>query len=196
MELLGYMCNLLFVVGALLLYDILPSIAIISPLFFKIFFRVFMRRTVNNQCSSFSELVGPRQIRCVVAAVTSTAIGFAALKLDGILDVEWTSVLWPIWAFIALLFVMSTGVFLLFMGALCTWAVNEAEAIEVLATAWLCYSVIGANICLVIVVSELIRYLHGLDEGILEVLSPSIYLVHGYLIIFICLTVCSQAKIA
>mmetsp|Transcript_6525 Transcript_6525/g.11420 ORF Transcript_6525/g.11420 Transcript_6525/m.11420 type:complete len:445 (-) Transcript_6525:3694-5028(-) len=191
LELLGYGCNFLCIAGLLLFYGRLPSILIVSPLFFKIFFRVFMRRVVTSECSSFSELV-----RCIVATVKFLTLSFVAFKLDDVLDVSWNTVFWACWLLIALLFVVSTGVFLLFTGAVCTWAVNEAESLEVLACAWLFFSTAGATLCLAIILAQIVDFLDSEEEMSEEFFTPKMYIVHGFLILFVIMTVCNKTKIA
>lgn len=44
---------------------------------------------------------------------------------------------------ISFLSIVTLGLFLLLIGSFCTWAVNEAEAIEVLASAWMFVSCFG-----------------------------------------------------
>lgn len=95
---------------------------------------------------------------------------------------------------IALLFVVSTGVFLLLVGAICTWAVNEAETVEVLACAWLFYTSAGATISFTIVLSQLIDCLE--TDGSADAFTPKMYLVHGFLAIFIVMTICNKVTIA
>lgn len=181
----------------MLFFNLLPSTLVVTPLFFKILFRVFARRTVHSECTSFSELVRPTQLRCILAATKFVTLLFIALKVDGQLDIAWSTVFWSCWILEAFLFVISTGVFLLFTGAICTWAVNEAELVEVLACGWLFYSAGGATACLLIVLTETIKILESIDEGYPgEGFSPRMYFVLGYLFLFIMITVCSQASIA
>mmetsp|Transcript_32334 Transcript_32334/g.55963 ORF Transcript_32334/g.55963 Transcript_32334/m.55963 type:complete len:285 (-) Transcript_32334:551-1405(-) len=190
-ELLGFGCNLLFVTAVVIFYRQVPSLLIVTPLFFKICFRIFMRRAVKSECSSFSEL-----LRCALAAVKFLTLSFVALKIDDQIDVSWNTTFWACWLFEAVLFVISTGVFLLFTGAVCTWAVNEAEAIEVLACAWLLFSASGATVCFAIALTEVIQYLENIDDGGSELFSPRMYFVHAYLLLFISFTVCNRSKIA
>lgn len=194
---LSQACNLLSIIGVLLFSNILPSTLVVTPLFFKVFFRVFMRRTVNSECSSFSELVRPTQLRCIVAATKFVTVLFIALKVDSQLNIAWVTVFWSCWVFEAFLIVISTGVFLLFTGSICTWAVNEAETVEVVACGWLFYSVGGATACFAIVLTETIALLESIDAGDVGVVfSPRMFFVQGFLFFFILMTVCNQASIA
>jgi hypothetical protein len=99
------------------------------------------------------------------------------------------------WTLVGLLFVVSAGVLLLFTGSLCTWAVEEADSVEVLACAWLFLVTGGATMSLSIVLTQTISYLDSLNDNA-ELFTPRMYLVHGYLILFISTTLCNSDKLA
>jgi hypothetical protein len=194
-DLAGYGCNLLFFTALQFLYTKVPSIVLVSPLFVQILLSFFMRRIVNSECGSFSEMVRPRQTRCLISTVKFFTLIFIALKVDDQTDVSWNTVFWACWLLLAMMFVISTGVFLLFIGAVCTWAVNEAQRVEVLACAWLLFTIVGASFSLAAVLAQVIGYLDSTEDDP-ELFTPRLYLVHGYLMSFILLTVCNKAELA
>jgi hypothetical protein len=194
-DLAGYGCNLLFFTALQFLYTKVPSIVLVSPLFVQILLSFFMRRIVNSECGSFSEMVRPRQSRCLITTVKLITLIFIALKVDDQADVSWNTVFWACWLLVAMMFVISTGVFLLFTGAVCTWAVNEAEGFEVLACAWLFFTTFGASFSFAVVLSQVVGYLNSTDDNP-ELFTPRLYLVHGYLMSFILLTACNKTRLA
>lgn len=195
-ELLVHSCNLLFILACVTLFQRVYTLLIVTPLLCKVCLRVFMRISVKSECSSFSELVGAIQIRCSIVVVQLLSLTFVALKTDSLLELTWNAALWPCWLLELVLFVISTGVFLLFIGAVCTWAVNEAETIEVFACAWLLFSVTGATICFGLALTELVDYLEGIEDQETAFLSPRLIFVQGFLLLFVIMTVCNEAKLA
>jgi hypothetical protein len=153
---------------------------------------MLMRCRVSSKCSSFSELVSSRQLRVLIAATKFFTLSSFVLKDDWHIDLTWNFVFWPCWVIEAFLILTSIGIGLLLVGAVCTWAANEAEVIEVFACAWLLFTIGGAAVSWYIMLTEEVKILNGEYE----VVSPLIIIVLGYLLAFVIITASNRQKLA
>jgi hypothetical protein len=123
-------------------------------------------------------------------------LSFVALKVDRHVDLTWDFVFWPCWVIEAMLMLTSIGIGLLLFGAICTWAVNEAQAIEVFACAWLLFTIAGAAVSWYIMLTAELQILKDRDVGESAVVSPLLFIVLGYLLAFIIITTFNLQKLA
>jgi hypothetical protein len=90
---------------------------------------------------------------------------------------------------ISFLSIVTLGLFLLFVGSFCTWAVNEAEAIEVMVSAWMFVSSFGVTFSLSLFIVTLGNFMEMGGKRHVDPLSPNIYYIQAYLLGFLLLTI-------
>mmetsp|Transcript_13246 Transcript_13246/g.24828 ORF Transcript_13246/g.24828 Transcript_13246/m.24828 type:complete len:452 (-) Transcript_13246:179-1534(-) len=178
-EVAAIAANLSFYIGLPCLWGQVPTAALATPLILEVVTKIVMRWLITSECFLFSELVFTTYV--ITKLITFISLGF---KFDGYDGFTWTSVFWPCWMLISFMSIVTLGLFLLLIGSFCTWAVNEAEAIEVLASAWMFISSFGVTFSLSLF---LITVGHYMDDG--DSFSPNIYYIEAYLLGFLLFTI-------
>lgn len=114
------------------------------------------------------------------------SLGF---KIDGYEGFTWTSAFWPCWMLISFMSIVTLGLLLLLVGSFCTWAVNEAEGIEVLASGWMLVSSFGVTFSLSLFLTTVANYMEIGRKAYTEAFSPNIYYIEAYLLVFLLFTI-------
>lgn len=99
----------------------------------------------------------------------------AALKLDNIIEWQWSGVLWPIYIGLCFCAVIIVGVVLFALGSMLSWLADEITTKELISTIWLLVSLIGAGSSIIVLCVQLSNP-QILRLGKFYALVPSIYL--------------------
>ncbi|OMJ86904.1 hypothetical protein SteCoe_11453 [Stentor coeruleus] len=97
------------------------------------------------------------------------------LKLDKIVEWQWSGVLWPIYIGLCFCAVIIIGIGLFALGSLLSWLGHEITTKELISTIWLLISLIGATSSIIVLCMQITNP-HILQLGKFYTLIPTIYL--------------------
>lgn len=195
-EAVALSANLTFYICIPLLWGKISTPVLASPLALEAISKIVLRWYIRSECLLLSELVRVTQvfnIHVVVKAITAISFG---LKFEGFGGFTWVSVFWPCWILASFMSIVSLGMFLLFIGTLCTRLFNETDSIEIVASAWMFFSSIGVPFSLSLFLLSLGDYMEKGGNSSLESFNPKIFYIEAYLLMFVGFTVLKKSELA
>lgn len=141
-------CHLIFLLllGAYLEWRKPPLLAVGAPQYLSLIGAMLFEHFRKGECPTFSKAVSIMQFRIFCLWIEAGTLVFVGLKVDGVLSITWSSVLWPCWAAESLLCLMTLGAALLLIYAACAYLARRCDGMTVACALWFFWVFLGISV--------------------------------------------------